>query len=141
MAANFSTLRPLLLTALQGVTELQIAYDIHTENTTGYPYATFEPSGHTNEMYTTNDNLREYTFDIIIYQELTKAGRDLAIENLAKAVDAVVTALDTNTTLRVTGGAHYVKALPSSWGEYVNAKGPIKYARLSLIIGVEIDVT
>lgn len=140
MAANFSVLRPLILTALQNVTELAMAYDIHTENTTGYPYATFEPSGHTASMFTTNDNLREYVFDIYIYQEMTTAGRDVAVENLAKAVDAVVTAMDTNTTLKTSGGAHYVNALPSAWGEYVNAKGPIKYAKLTLLIGVEIAV-
>jgi len=140
MSADFTTFRPLILSKLQGISALSTAYDIHTENTTGYPYASFEPSGLSNNMYTNTDNLREYTFDIIIYQEMTVAGRDACIENLAKAVDAVVTAFDTDTTLRISGGAHYVNALPSAWGEYVNASGPIKYARCTLVIGVEIGV-
>lgn len=140
MSANFQTLRPLILAKLLSVSQLETAYDIHTENTIGYPYATFEPTGSTNSYYTNTDNLREYSFDIIVYQEMTVATRDNAMEILGIAIDAIITAFDTDTTLRVSGGAHYVNALPSEWGEYSSKAGPIKYGKLRLQIGVEIGV-
>lgn len=137
---DFSSLRPLIMTKLQGISALQAVYDYHTEAVSGYPCATFEPSNLRNQYFTNTDNLREYAFDIIIYQEMKVAGRDGAIENLAKAVDAVVTAFDSDSTLRVTGGIHYVQAIPAEWGEYVNAAGPIKYAKLVLVCVVEVAV-
>ena len=137
---DFQTLRPLILTKLQGISALYTAKDVHTEVTTGYPYATFEPSKLESSFLTNTDNLREYTFDIIVYHEMTKAGRDTAVGNLCLAVDAIITAFDTDTTLRTSGGAHYVNALPAEWGEYVNKAGPVKFARCVLTIGGEVQV-
>lgn len=136
----FQNLRPLILTKLLGVSALVTALDYHSEDTTGYPYATFEPSNLQNNYFTTSDNLREYAFDIIIFQEMKTAGRDAAIENLCKAVDAVVTAFDTDSTLTQSGYCQYVRALPAEWGEYVNKAGPIKYAKLTLVCGIEVAV-
>lgn len=137
---NFQTLRPLILTKLQAISALVTAYDVHTENTTGYPYATFEPSKLDNSYYTNTDNLREYSFDIIVYHEMKTAGRDVAVGNLCIAVDAIVSAFDSDTTLRTSGGASYVNALPAEWGEYVNKAGAVKYARLVLTVGGEVQV-
>jgi len=137
---DFQTLRPIILTKLQGISALVTAKDCHTEVTTGYPYATFEPSSLANEYYTNTDNLREYTFDIIVFHEMTKAGRDTAVGNLCIAVDAIISAFDSDTTLMTSGGADYVKAMPAEFGEYVNKAGPVKYARLTLTIGGEVQV-
>lgn len=141
MPANFATLRPLILTKLQGISSsvLKVAYDKHTTNTTGYPYATFEPSALANQVYTNTDNLREYSFDIYLFAEMS-TGRDNALDVLTVAVDTVVSAFDSDTTLTQTGGCHYVKALPAEWGEYVGPKGPTKYAKLVLTCGVEVAV-
>lgn len=138
---SFTTLRPLIQTILSGVTELVTSYDYHTENTTGYPYASHEPSILGNTYFTTTDNLREYTFDIILYQEMTKAGRDQCITSLSAAVDAVVTAFDTDTTLRSSGGMDIIEAIPGQWGEYENKGGPIKFAQMTLVCVKEVDVT
>lgn len=144
MPTNFTTLRPLVLAKLQTLIgsglPLKAAFDKHTENTTGYPYATFEPSGLANQYFTTTDNLREYAFDIFIFNELAAGGRDNAIDKLCVAVDATVNAFDSDTTLRIAGGCHYVKALPAEWGEFIGQKGPIKYAKLTLVCGVEVAV-
>lgn len=137
---NFQTLRPLILAKLQTIAALSEVKDVHTENWSGFPAASFEPSNSRGQMFTNTENLREYAFDIIIYQEMTKAGRDAAIANLCLAVDAAVTAFESDTTLRVTGGVHYVNAINSDWGEFVSKSGPIKYAKLILVCGVEIAV-
>lgn len=137
---NFQTLRPLIQAKLEGITQLAQVKDVHTENWTGFPAASHEPSNSKGQFYTNTENLREYAFDIILYQEMTKAGRDAAIANLALAVDAVITAFDSDTTLRVTGGVHFVQALNSEWGEFVSKSGPIKYAKLVLVCAIEIAV-
>lgn len=137
---SFSALRPIIQTILEGVSELVTSYDFHTENTIGYPYASHEPSILGNSYFTNTDNLREYTFDIVLYQEMTAAGRDQCITSLAAAVDAVVTAFDTDTTLRSIGTMDYVEAIPGQWGEYENKGGPIKFARLALVCVKEVDV-
>lgn len=137
---SFTTLRPLIQSILEGVTELSTAYDYHTENSTGYPYATHEPTILGNEYFTTTDNLRTYSFDIIIYQEMTKAGRDQCIASLCAAVDAVVTAFDEDTTLRTSGGMEIVEALPGTWGEFISKAGPVKFARMTLACTVEVTV-
>lgn len=140
MPTDFTNLRPLILTKLSGISALVAAYDKHTENVSGYPCATFEPASGNNQYYTNTDNLREYSFDIIIYQEMKVAGRDAALDNLCIAVDAVVAAFESDTTLRISGGCHYVKAVNSDWGEFVNKAGPVKYAKLVLVCGVEVAV-
>lgn len=135
MSATFDGLTSVILTIFSGVSELTAAYDYHTEVVSGYPAASFEPTGNTNEIYTTAENLREYSFEIYIQQEISVAGRQAAIANLRKAVDAVITAFDTDDTLMSSGGAHYVRALPSDWGEFVGQSGPIRFAKLTLTIG------
>ena len=137
---NFDSYSSLILTKLQGITELVAAYDYHTEDVTGYPCATFEPSNNGNQEYTNTENFREYAFDILVYQEMKVAGRRAAIANIRKAVDAVITAFDSDTTLRVSGGAHIVKPVVSDFKEYVGKAGPTKYAIIKLVIGVEIAV-
>lgn len=138
--SDFTTLRPLILTKLQGISALQSAYNTHTEKVTGYPCATFEPSISTSQFYTNTDNLREYAFDIIIWQEMKTAGRSDSIDNLCKAVDAVIVAFETDTTLRVTGGVHYVKPVSTTWGEIIGQAGPIKFCRLTIACGIEVAV-
>lgn len=140
MAFNYQTAIPLILAKLDTITALQDAYDYHTENTTGYPYATFEPSTLGSVVFTTNDNLRELTFDIFIYSEMTKAGRRNAVQNLAVAVDAVVTALESDHTIADGCGALIQRALNGEWAEFTNAAGPVKAARITFAIATEVDV-
>lgn len=135
---SFVSLRTAIETKLNTVTELAVVKDIHTGKLSGFPAATFEPSGHENEYYTNADNLRGYAFDIIIHQEMENAGRDTAVGILAASVDAVVTAFDTDYNLG--GACDFCLALPSAWGEYTGENGAVKYATLTIICKKEVLV-
>ena len=141
---NFQTLRPLILTKLNTLVgtgqPLQCAYKAHTEKVTGYPAATFEPSSSESQFYTNIENLREFSFDIILWQEMKVAGREDAIDNLCKAVDAIIVAFEGDNTLTGVGGFHYTKPVSSQWGEIVGQAGPIKFCKLTITCGVEIAV-
>lgn len=138
--ANYSDLRPLILSKLEGITELSDVKDYYTESADGFPFATFEPSNLTNTMFTNTDNLREYAFDIIVHHPIGENNRSTVISNMCIAVDAIIKAFDEDLTIINSGGAHYVKPLPGDWGSYAGQTGAIKYARLTLVIGVEIMV-
>lgn len=128
---SFTIIRPLILTKLQGVSQIQFADDKHSSNLTGFPAATFEPSGSENIYLTNAENQRRYAFDIILHQEITKAGRDEAVRILAAAVDAVITAFDTD--YRLTNNVDFCMAIPSKWGEYPSGSGSIMYAMMTLV--------
>lgn len=128
---TFQVIRPLILTKLQSISDIQFADDKHSSNLTGFPAATFEPSGNENIYLTNAENQRKYIFDIIIHQEITKAGRDEAIRILGETVDAVITAFDID--YRLTNNVDFCMALPSKWGEYTSGSATIKYATLTLI--------
>lgn len=142
--SNYQTLRPLILTKLETLVgsgqPLQCAYRVHTERVTGYPAATVEPASGRNEFYTNFENLREFSFDIIVWHEMTRAGRDDAIDNLCKAVDAIMVAFEGDNTLTGLGGFHYTRPVSSFWGEVPAQAGPIKFCRLTITCGVEIAV-
>lgn len=128
---TFQVIRPLILTKLSGISDIQFADDKHSSNLTGFPAATFEPSGNENVYFTNAENQRKYAFDIIIHQEITKAGRDEAIRILGETVDAVISAFDTD--YRLSNNVDFCMALPSKWGEYVSGSATIKYAMLTLV--------
>ena len=71
--------------------------DYHSLDNTGYPYLTFEPVEFTASVLDTCDNTRTYSFDVVIFQELTT--RKQAKEILSKCLDEVIEVLDKNFTL------------------------------------------
>lgn len=89
------------LEALEGAGQpFQAVFDFHTLETTGYPYACFEPVEFRAEILDTCRNLRTYTFQILVFQEVTETGgRKEAKEIIVKAMDGVISALDADYTL------------------------------------------
>lgn len=74
--------------------------DYHTLENNGYPYLTFEPINRTSVIADSCNNLRTYTFQVLIFQEINEAGwRKEAKEILVKAVDDIIRILDENYTL------------------------------------------
>lgn len=128
---TFASLRSTIRTKLGTVSDLQVVEDKHTSNLSGFPAATFEPSGNENVFLTNAENQRRYAFDIIIHQEVTKAGRDEAIRILGEAVDAVISAFDTDFNLGST--VDWCFPIPSAWGEYKSGNATVKYAMITLI--------
>lgn len=74
--------------------------DYHTLDQSGYPYLTFEPNGFVAQIDDTCNNLRTYTFQVLVFQEVTETGgRKEAKEILSKAMTDVINILDENYTL------------------------------------------
>jgi len=136
---SFVSLRSAINSKLSGITQLQVVYQIHTSDLSGFPAATFEPAGNDSDFYTNTDNLRGYAFDIIVHQEVENAGRGNAVSILAAAVDAIISAFDADYNLG--GTCDYSLALPSSFGEYTGAQGAVKYAKLTIKCFKEVQVT
>lgn len=140
---SFDTISAAILTKLQSISEIQIAYDYHKTDLEGFPAATFEPSANTNTMFTNDENLRGYTFDIVLYQEYNTTDRQTAVGILRRAVDAVIEAFDEDYNLSNGGSAvvDFCFALPSTWGEVTMGEGAAKFAILTLVCNKEVSVT
>jgi hypothetical protein len=138
MSTDFVDIRAAITTKLNSIDNFGSVKDYHTDNVDGYPAVTFEPSGNEAELFTNEDNLRRYSFDIIIHQELENIGRDEAIDILSAAVDATLTAFDADFNLG--GVCDFCFALPSTWGEYTSGKAAVKYAMLTLVCNKEVPV-
>lgn len=136
---SFTTLKTAIKTKLDSVAELQNAYDYHATDLTGFPCATFEPSGNENVIFTNTDNYRSYAFDLVIYQEFDKTTRQNAVNILAQAVDAVISAFDSDITLG--GVCDLLTPLPSSWGVITDSGGSSLFAQIQIVCNVENLVT
>ncbi len=131
---SFSSLRSAINTKLLTLTgsgqPLACVYPYHHLGVSGYPAATFEPSSMEAQISTTSENMREYTFDIVVSQELSLLSRDDALTTLCNASDAIIDMLDSDYTL--SGACDISRALPAEFGEIVGEDGAILYARLQL---------
>ena len=117
--ADIVTLRTAINTKLNTLTwawkPLAVVFDYHTlENSWQFPYVTFEPSGLDSEFLDTCNNFRKYTFDIFLYQEITKNWRDTALWILLNSFKEIINAFDKDYTLwwEVEGWINAV------WGEF-----------------------
>lgn len=74
--------------------------DYHTLENTWYPYLTFEPIWFDAEFLDNCNNIRNYVFQLLIFQEITETGgRKEAKEIITKSIDQVVELIDKNWTL------------------------------------------
>jgi len=122
---SYEALITTINTKLSTVTELAVVKKYHTTEFTGYPAATVEMSSNENIEMTTTENLIDYNFDIIVHQEITKAGRSEAHRILAQAVDAIIAAFNNDYTL---GGAiNFAHAIMGTKGEYQASNSIVLY--------------
>jgi len=89
-------------------------FDYHTLDNTGFPYVTFEPSSLDSSFEDTCNNLRNYTFDVFIYQEITCQWRQGALNILINSFQQIIDAFDEDYTLWGAADA-WVNAV---WGEF-----------------------
>jgi len=86
--------------------------DYHTLENTWYPYLSFENISFEAEILDNCNNIRTYTFEVLIFQEITETGwRKEAKEILYKCMDDVFDLLDKNFTLGLTS----VKLIKPVW--------------------------
>lgn len=103
-----------LLTTLTGANQpLTAVYDYHSLEHTGNPFASFEMIEFSGEYADTCNNNRDYTYEILVFQEITESwGRDEAITIVYKCLDKIIQLLDNNYTL---DGVANRWAVPLSW--------------------------
>lgn len=78
-------------------------YDFHrVSGVEGFPYITFEFDQLGNEFFTSGENLRNYIFRIIVYQEIesTTMGRQAANQQLQNVVDEIIDGFDKDFDLQ-----------------------------------------
>ena len=86
--------------------------DYHTLENAGYPYLTFENIDFTAEILDNCNNLRTFTFEVLVFQEITETGgRQEAKEIIYKSMDDLLDLLDKNYTLWLTE----VKMVNPTW--------------------------
>lgn len=73
--------------------------DYNTIDKTWFPYAVFEPLSMTSDVQDNCSNMRTYTFDINIYQELETAWRQWAINILTNCFQQITDLFDSDFTL------------------------------------------
>lgn len=72
--------------------------DYNTIDKTGFPYVVFEPLNMTSEVQDTCSNMRTYTFDINVYQELSQ-WRQEAINIVTNCFQRITDLFDADYTL------------------------------------------
>ena len=78
-------------------------FDYHTLENTGYPYLSFENINFEASILDNCNNIRTYTFEVLIFQEITETWwRKETKEILYKCMDDVFDLLDKNYTLWLT---------------------------------------
>ena len=82
-------------TKLETISDFQVVYDNFTLDTTGYPYAAFELSDFDGEFLDSCTNKRDFIFNIIVIQEISKSlTRDQAKDILYTCLENIITAFD-----------------------------------------------
>jgi hypothetical protein len=108
----------------------------HKTKFSGYPSATFEPSEKDEDFRTNVENGAEYTFEIVIHQEVENTGLENAIRILASVISDIEA--DFREDYLLGGTVRLVRPVGSQWGEYAESVGWVKYATLKLIIEVDV---
>lgn len=127
-----------IILKLQTISEINVVEESHTENPTGYPSASVEPSSGENVIFSSRDNLRTYNHEIVLYQEYSTIPRAEAVKILAKVADAVIQAFDVDFSL--SGLVHWSLAMPSQWGEFTGTNGKVLYVTLMHSAKTEVAV-
>lgn len=117
---------------------LTIAYDYHETAPAGFPAASFEPLGIQNQMFTTDDNLIGYSFEIVIQQEFSSITRSAAVGILCRALDSIIAAFNADSSL--SGACNYTIPVNGSFGFFEGANGSILWTTLTLICFAEVAV-
>lgn len=99
MIETISTKLNTLFAWLQGTGKpLKAVFDYHTLENDWYPYLSFEIVSFTGKVYDTCTNEREYTYQVLIFQDITKSRKE-AKKTIVKSIEMIISLLDANYTL------------------------------------------
>lgn len=113
-------------------------YAHHTTKTTGYPYATFEPSDIASDYETTTQNMRKYVFRIMVHQQFSTIGKAEAIAITNTASDAIVSMFEKDWTLG--GTVDFVEVAPSVDGDYDTETNTVHMTEVMLAVQKSISI-
>jgi len=99
MPATFSTIRVKIKSELEEITDIANVFDHHRAELDGYPAITFDVSDQENDFLTNAENIRMFSFLIIIYQETTIKTLDQATDLLDNVADQVMDKFESNFSL------------------------------------------
>lgn len=115
-------------------------FNYHTLENTWYPFVTFEPASLVWEFEDTCNNMRTYTFDVFLYQEITWNGRQEALNILLNAFKQIIDEFDKDYTL--WGIAEWwVNAVSGDFWQLVSADWKILFANLKIICKLLTNIT
>ncbi len=103
--SDVATIRAKIKGVLDGISELAFVADNHQANIDGYPAVTFDESENTNVFLTNKDNLRQFSFLLVIYNETKIQGLDVATDRLDIIEKKVIEAFEADLTL--TGSVNW----------------------------------
>lgn len=138
MPTGFGTIRAKIKAKLTTVSELAFVYDFHRAELEGYPAATFDVSDSSNDFLTNQDNLRTYTFLIVLYQETTIKGLDEATNLLDTLADKVVDTFEQDETLG--GVVNWCNPLTGPRVAFETPQGLVITQQLSLKCNIAVQV-
>lgn len=125
-------------TALNNVTELAFVYDFGVDEVEGYPAVVWTPITFTNQFYSTVENLKGYSFRIVIIAETEIKGDQSALHDvLIPAVDAVIAEFDATWNQGDDGDGHRIwwGLETGDWGLTTDTQdGTVYAAELTLTI-------
>jgi len=81
-------------TKLETIWDFQVVYDYFTLKTSWYPYASFELNWFEWDYLDSQTILRDYKFNVMIIQEVSKVTRDNAKQIIYNLLDKVVEKFD-----------------------------------------------
>jgi len=99
MSATFATIRAKIKSELEEITDIAFVFDHHRAELDGYPAITFDLSDQENDFLTDAENIRMFSFLIIIYQETTIKNLDEATDLLDNVADQVMDKFEGNFSL------------------------------------------
>lgn len=107
---DYSTIKSKLSTVLSGVSGIKNVYAYNKGQLEGYPSAVFAGVRLDDQYLDTYNNVREWTFDIKVYQEMEASGigASNAESYLDTLFDSIVDTIDKNYTLDGTVDAVWI---------------------------------
>ena len=91
---SYYSIHEALKTILEGISEIQVVYGSPQTNVSGYPACIVEPISHESSIFTNTDNLRTYTFSIVLIMEYTHKPLNQALLDMEQLMDIVIDELE-----------------------------------------------
>lgn len=142
--SNFTNIKAGLVTKISTLTDYFATgavfnYEPSLDAIQNDPFVVIVPSENESEFESTSENMRTYAFLIRVFVERNARGEQDADAQMALIVDAIIDALDSDTTLSVSG-VIFSEANPSSWG-YVESDKEYRTADIRFAAKVIFDTT